>query len=356
MHKLDQMTPNERLNAFLTGQPMDRILAMPLICSMSGSVCGMTHKEKRSSAENEAKAQIESYKRFGNDLTIVEYGLHGVGGALGSKFNDPENQTPAIIEHALKSLDDIHELDISRLELKNDPQFELHLDAGKIIKEKIGNEVPVGCLITGPFTAATSCYPTEKLLRATRKEPEKVHQLLRLVTEGLKMIYKEFIKEGIMILFCDPLASGTLLHRKQYLEYALPYTKELMQSIHDNGGMVGYHICGDTTHIVADMATAGSDMISVDNIVDLEHVKNTAGQVMPILGNVPPIENFIFGTPQMMEEAVKSCLRKAWDSPNGYILVSGCDLSGNVKLENIEAFMNGARKYGKWPLNPENFC
>ena len=49
------------------------------------------------------------------------------------------------------------------------------------------------------------------------------------------------------------------------------------------------------------------------------------------------------------------CLQKAWDSPNGYILASGCDLSGQVKLENIEAFMNAARKYGKWPLDPKNF-
>ena len=56
-----------------------------------------------------------------------------------------------------------------------------------------------------------------------------------------------------------------------------------------------------------------------------------------------------------MEEAVKVCLRKAWDSPNGYILASGCDLSGNVPLENIETFMNAARKYGRYPLDPKNF-
>ena len=54
MHELDQMTPNQRLNAFMTGQAMDRMLAMPVIVSMSGDVCGMTHREKRSSPENEA--------------------------------------------------------------------------------------------------------------------------------------------------------------------------------------------------------------------------------------------------------------------------------------------------------------
>ncbi|MEG0227348.1 MAG: hypothetical protein RR446_02215 [Lachnospiraceae bacterium] len=65
MHQDDKMTPMERLNAFLTGQPMDRILAMPLLCSMSGKACNMTHKTKRSSAENEVKAQIACYERFG---------------------------------------------------------------------------------------------------------------------------------------------------------------------------------------------------------------------------------------------------------------------------------------------------
>lgn len=58
----------------------------------------------------------------------------------------------------------------------------------------------------------------------------------------------------------------------------LPYAKKVNQAIHDAGGMVCYHICGDTTKTIDDMADAGSDMISVDNVVDLEHVKNTAGQ------------------------------------------------------------------------------
>ena len=109
MHELDQMTPNQRLNAFMTGQPMDRILAMPVIVSMSG------HREKRSSPENEAKCQIEAYKRFGNDLAVIEYGLHMVGVGLGGTTNDPEFQTPAIATYPLESLDDIDKLDPERL-------------------------------------------------------------------------------------------------------------------------------------------------------------------------------------------------------------------------------------------------
>ena len=57
MNKNDRMTPMERLNGFLTGGEMDRLLTMPLICSMSGKCAGMTHREKRSTSENEEYEQ-----------------------------------------------------------------------------------------------------------------------------------------------------------------------------------------------------------------------------------------------------------------------------------------------------------
>lgn len=355
MHKHDQMTPNERLTAFMTGKPMDRLLAIPVACSMSGLALGMTHKEKRSSAENEALAQIACYERFGNDLMVVEYGLHGVGAALGSKMSDPEDSVPAILSYALEDLNDVHTLDMSKLELKNDKAFQLHLEAAEIITQKIGHEVSTGVLISGPFTAAASIYKTENLLRATRKNPEQLHKLINFCNEGLKMICREFIKKGCLILLCDPIASGTILNKKQYQEFVLPYTIELMKDIHEANGMVCYHICGDTTAIVEEMVKSGCDMMSIDNRVDLEYTKNKVGNKVPILGNVDPVETLILGTPEDVDNAVKACIQKAYDSPCGYILASGCDLSGGVPLENLDQFMTSARKYGKWPLDPNNF-
>lgn len=90
---------------------------------------------------------------------------------------------------------------------------------------------------------------------------------MQFTTDCLIDIYKEFIQEGVLILQCDPLASGTILRKSQYQEFVLPYAKKVNQAIHDAGGMVCYHICGDTTKTIDDMADAGSDMISVDNVV-----------------------------------------------------------------------------------------
>jgi uroporphyrinogen decarboxylase len=356
MHKDDQMTPMERLGAFLTGKEMDRILAMPLVCSMSGKCAGMTHKQKRATAESEAHCQIEGYKKFGNDLLIAEYGLHTIGKALGSRMNDPEDAVPAIQEHVLKDLKDIDTLDFEKVRLKNSPDFQKHLDCAKILVDRMGNEVPTGTLMTGPFTAVSSIYPVDKLLKATRKDPEAVHKLMRLCTDALKEIHETFIAAGSMILFCEPIATGSILKTNEYTEFVLPYTIELMDNIHAHNGMVCYHICGDTRKIIGEMVKAKPDMISIDNRVPLREAKAVIGPHMPLVGNVDPVESMILGTPEEVDAAVKKCIQEAYDSQNGYILCTGCDLNGAVPLQNLEAFMNAARKYGKYPVTEANWA
>ena len=355
MNRNDQMTPMERLGGFLTGGNMDRILAMPLICSMSGKCAGMTHKEKRSTAENEAKCQIEAYNRFGNDVLIAEYGLHTVGKSLGSKMSDPEDAVPAIIDHVLKDLADIDQLDFERVKLKNSKDFQLHLECAKILIERMGKEVPTGTLISGPLTAVASIYPVEKLLKALRKKGEDVHKLMRLCTDALKEVHNEFVNVGSMILFCEPIASGSIISPKDYREFVLPYTIELMKNIHDHKGMVCYHICGDTKKIIPEMLKTKPDMISIDNRVPIEFAKELIQPYMPLVGNVDPVETMILGTPENVDKAIKHCIKEAYDSKNGYILCTGCDLNGNIPLENLDAFMNAARKYGKFPISPSNW-
>lgn len=356
MHQDDQMTPMERLNGFLTGGEMDRILAMPLICSMSGHCAGMTHRQKRATAESEAYCQIEGYKRFGNDLLIAEYGLHTIGKALGSVMSDPEDAVPAIQEHVLKDLKDIDQLDFEKVRLKNSPDLQKHLDCAKILIDQMGKEVPTGTLITGPFTAVSSIYPVEKLLKATRKNPDAIHKLMRLCTDALKEIHETFISVGSMILFCEPIATGSIINAESYREFVLPYTIELMDNIHKHNGMVCYHICGDTKRIISEMVKSEPDMISVDNRVKMTLTKELAGPYMPIVGNVDPVEIMILGTPEEVDQAVLRCIQDSYDSPNGYILCTGCDLNGDIPLENLDAFMAAARKYGKYPVSPANWA
>lgn len=355
MHKDDQMTPNERMTAFSRGEPVDRIPAMPFLSTVGPKIANMSLRELRQSGRNEADMQMACYRRLGNDCLTVDYGLHGVGIALGSKTTNPEYGVPAIIDFTLANLCDVDSLDMNMTMSAHDKDFKNHLDAAEILMKELGDECGVDVSISGPFTAASSIYSPAKLLRSIIRDPENTHRLLRFCTDALKGICSEFIKLGVSFTFCDPVASGTILRQSQYQEYVFPYTKELVDYIHALNGEVGYHICGDSTSILEDMVATGVDLLSLDNVVDMALAKERVGDKICLVGNVDPVGVFMLGTGKDVENAVADCLQKTWDSPNGFIIASGCDIPYDAPLENVDRFMDAVRRQAKWPLDPVNF-
>lgn len=43
MHPQDKMIPKERMGAYLSGKPVDRVPILPFITAVSGKAAGMTH-------------------------------------------------------------------------------------------------------------------------------------------------------------------------------------------------------------------------------------------------------------------------------------------------------------------------
>lgn len=349
MYKKDKMTSNERMEAFASGREFDRIPAMPFLDSVACKFAGMTHREKRRSAKNTAACQIETYRKLGNDGLSIEYGLHGIGAACGSRLNDPEDAVPSISEFYLKDLKQIESrLSLEQVTRKKDPWFQMNYEACEICLDKLGKEVATSVSMPGPLTACASLYQVDSLLKAMVKEPEQVHKLLRFSTDAIKIVMEDFIKLGVSVFICDPIASGDLIPRKKYMEFVFSYTKELMEFSKSIHGETGYHICGNTNRITEDMLDTGCDILSVDTLVKLTDARKIAGPRVPIIGNVDPIDVMLLGSETDVYRNVEQNIRDCWGAENGYILSTGCDIPNNAPLENIYAFMEAARVFGSW--------
>ena len=295
------------------------------------------------------------YKRQGHDSLTIEYGLHAIGAALGSVLSDPEDDATAIIQHVAKDLDDLSCLDLEKVRRKNHPWFQMNYDACQIALEKVGDEVAVGVTIPGPITAAASICQTDVLLRGMIKKKEQVHQLIRFCTDAIKQVFGEFMELPIGFSLCDPIASSTILRPSQYDEFCLPYTQEIFDFLHERNNGACYHVCGDTTAITKNLVDTGCDTLSLDNKVDLEFAKKEVGDRITIIGNLDANEYVYLGNRESIFAGVKECFRKCWDNPCGYIFATGCDIPKEAPLENLDAMMDAARYYGKWPLKAENF-
>lgn len=355
MHRDDQMTPNERMRAYFSGEEVDRLPIMPMAGTISAKMAGMTQRERRSSAKNDARAQIHLYEELGLDGVGTEWGGYPVGRLFGSKINDPEDRVPAVVDHVIKHPSQIDELHFEPDDLNKDPGFIHTIDTLKYCIDALHDEVGTAVIVQGPFTAAAGCWEISQLLRATIRDPESVHKLMKVCTQVIEAGLEKIVATGGGVTIVDPVASGSVISRDAYLEFVQPYMTEIVQFMKGLGAGTGYHICGNTNAITRDMVDTGATTLSVDALVDLEKAKEEVGDRVTLVGNVDPIDAMMLGGPEEIEREIRKDLRKAWDSPRGFILATGCDTPLNAPVENLYTFMDIARRYARYPVDPARF-
>ena len=106
-------------------------------------------------------------------------------------------------------------------------------------------------------------------------------------------------------------------------------------------------MCGKTYSIWKYLCQYQLNEISLDNIIDLERAAKELGEVVPIAGNVDPVEIILNGNREEIFEGVRTCIEQGRKSKQGHHLTSGCDIPDATQIEKIDWFMEAARKYGK---------
>ncbi|MEN6325417.1 MAG: uroporphyrinogen decarboxylase family protein [Syntrophomonas sp.] len=350
----DEMTPKERMAAFATGQPIDRIPCMPLVNEHACRLIGANVSSYSHSTRLMAEAQIKAFRIYRADSAGIGPGLFGIAEAMGTKLTFPQDGMPYVSEPILTDWNDFERL--APVDPHKDGRLPLYLEALQIINDAIGDEVGVGSSVGGPFTAAASIRGTERFLKDLRKNTEMAHRLLELVTESALRYIDAVCDLGFKPGIAEPTASGTLISTKQFREFAQPYLKIYADRIKERcGSGPMLHICGNSSRIWPEMVELGATILSLDNVIDLEEAKNLVGDKACLAGNVKPIDTLMKGNREQVYAESKECLRKTYDSPKGYILSSGCGIALDTPPENIIALMDAARIYGKYPIEPDRW-
>ena len=151
----------------------------------------------------------------------------------------------------------------------------------------------------------------------------------------------------------DPVSSGSVISYDMFRRFSKPALTKLIQRIREVAPPPMLHICGRTQKILSDMADTGAGMLSLDNSVDLADAKQEVGDRVTLVGNIRPADSMLLGTPETVQQNVKECLRKGYDSPHGYVLALGCELPIKTPPANVHALSQAVRKYGRFPYQPK---
>lgn len=350
-----EMTPRERFLEAIHGREPDRVPVCPWITSdwFQGHY-NLDSKTWYSDLNAQLEAMLHLYERFPDYQYFpgfrASYGSTVEASSLGCIIQWPKDATP-YAEPVLKDL----KADLPSLK-PGDPYkdgrmpqvMEMYAELAERLKPH-GYEVTSGFL-HGPVDVAAEIRGITDFFMDLYRDPQAVHAIMEIVTETCIAFANAQYEAGgrtmLHIMISDD--SGSQLSANHWGEFALPYLKRLFSAMPE--GVVGViHNCSRVSQLVDLYIETGAQCIQFGEELPMQVAKEKLAGRMSLLGNMSPLGVLSTGTPEQVEEACRDLIQTA-GAGGGFILSSSGSVNRATPMENLEAMLRAAEKYGRYPL------
>ena len=304
---------------------------------------GTTLLEMSKDGAQMAKVLDLAHRRFPLDIVFLGSGYpNAIYGALGGSLRFEGISAPKLEGPVLSSLEKRKGLRLERID--QDPILRTIREASHSVKRTFGTRAFVTIVANGPLTFAGQLLGVNQLMMALVDAPDQVQDLLEISARALCLFLEPFLEERWVdgVALADPTASGDLISKKAFAEFALPGISRMAQWVRERESFLLLHICGNTADRLDLLADSGIHCFSLDHKVDLASAKGVLQGKVCVAGNVHPVEVILRGTRQEVEEKAEGCLEAAAPG-GGYILMTGCDIPPEVPAGNVEALLSVAK-------------
>jgi MtaA/CmuA family methyltransferase len=334
------MTSLERCLAAIRGEQPDRVPVFPLLMFFAQQRAGISYREFATNGEALAEAQLKIRERFPVDALTVCSDAFRLPADLGAEMAYPLDKPPFAKNHLIQS-----EADLAKLG-RPDPtapgsRMADRLLGTRLLARAAGRE----CLVVGwvdmPFAEACSLIGLTEFMLMLVDQPALAHKILEWVTVRVIDFSLAQLEAGAPMIGAGD-AAASLVSPDQYREFALPYEQRVSHAVHHAGGLVKLHICGQTTHLLADMARSGADLSNVDHLVPFETACEVYGAShLCFKGNLDPVSEMMQSTPQACAARCRELIGKARGLR--YMLSPGCEVPAATTDEVLRAFCESPR-------------
>lgn len=343
------MTSRERVLATLERRPADGVPVGPMMLDLGAAVIDAPIGLFCSDPEVMARGQLALHEQVGQDVIFVGCDNYYIAEGFGCVAELPVDETPHLVRPPLERIGDVDALRVP--DPLTDGRMPVMLEATRLVREAVGDEVAIRTPGTGPFALASYFVGTQDFLieigmakaGMPGSDPEAIHRALDLAADALIAFGRACVDAGADLLHCgDSLASCDVISPADYEEWAFPYERKVLQAWKETGAKTLLHICGDSSKVLHLYAETGADVIEIDHKVDLALARGIVGDRACLIGNVDPVTVLLQGTPELVRFASQRCLDAA--PGGGYVLGSGCVVPRITPLENVRAMVQAARE------------
>lgn len=286
------------------------------------------------------KANLAAIEMFPDVMFLPgfwsEYGMCTEPSAFGAKCVFWKNEFP-FAERIIQTIEDIEKIKLPNCETDGLLPFMLNrlVNSRKQI-EAAGHKIRFS-VSRGPLNIASFLMGTTEFLMAIMTDPDKVHQLLRIITDFLKdwhRLQRETFDsiDGIMML--DDIVG--FIGEDHFLEFGFPYLKELYEV---PSRVRFFHNDADCRASVKHYPDMGVNLYNPGIHMTISELKKATENRLAILGSVPPRDVLATGTPESIRSCVADQLAEA-DDHSRLILSCAGGMPPGVSTENIKALID----------------
>ena len=345
------MTNKERIEALLSGWPLDRVPLYPFILGFCARNVGYPLATIYNDSQKSFETQLWTQEQYGFDWGPV-YGYASYGTwEFGGEIKMPESgyeQAPTHITVPVQS-----EADVDRLKLPDVRRAGCLPLAMEFSRLQVKQGTPITLVFGGNFTIAGNICPVDKLCRWILKKPELAHQVLRLATDhivdAVKYWADTFGGERVITQIWEPLASNDIISPKQFERFVLPYMRESSEKILSMGVRhIFYHICGEQNLNLpywAQVPIGNPGICSVGSQIEITTAIEYLGDRAIIAGNIEP-HILQTGTPQQVYELCQKAIEAGKKAPRGFMLMSGCETPPDTPPYNVYMMRKAIDDFG----------
>ena len=322
----------ERVRRRLRGEKVDRAPNFDIYMTRAAHHVGRPLSEYYLDYRALVEANLAVCADFDLDIVQTLSDPYREAADMGLDVEFPDDDLPVRRKMLLEEPEDLAKL--KPVAAADGRRMSDRLNAVRALVEKVGQDVVVMGWVEGALALACDIRGDTSLMTDLFDRPEWVDELLELLVEQQIAFAKAQVALGAtMIGLGDAIAS--LVSPKQYKRFALPYEQRIFAAVKEAGAIPRLHICGDTNHLVPDMAQSGAEIVDLDWMVDLGKAAETFGDGGPApCGNFDPVEIMLRGTPDAVADATRACA--AAGGPR-HFSAAGCEIPDDTPEANMRA-------------------
>ncbi len=282
---------------------------------------------------------IQPIKRYGMDAAILFSDILVIPQAMNIEVEMKPNFGPYLPNpiRKPKDLDSVIVPDIQ-------DTLGYVMDAIKMTKEKLNDEIPLIGFAGSPWTILCYCVQGQgsKNFDLAKgfcfTQPAAAHQLLQKITDTTIAYLKEKVKAGVNAVQVFD-SWGGMLSPTDYQEFSFQYIQQIIDALKDEAPVIVFG--KGCWFALNDMAKSGASALGVDWTCSARNARYLSGGKITLQGNFDPSR--LLSPPTEIKKMVHQMINEF--GKDNYIVNLGHGILPNIPLENAGAFVAAVKEY-----------